>query len=681
VGNLTLRGKITIFAVTLLLLMGCSIAATVYALHRIHIVMYEAKSIVIIDIIERQFQKMALCFEKSLMGPHDYLIRRTEDEKKRFAKVFEKLMIENANLKGLIMDTRLKATPRLCQQLRETEKRLLALEEVFSQYEIAAGKVLGLKNPFGNPKAGSYMEEMDAIVDKVTDVLAEEVMLLSEISDAAIEQIHTLYQHIMILMTILGIVAVLAGSLLSYYVIQSITGPVGHLVATTRKITSGDFTARARVETHDEIGELACQFNEMVDNLVGARELTSAILHGSGDGMRVIDKDFNILQSNVEMEKLTGIASGESVGQKCYEHFHHEVCHTEMCTLRRVLMGEERIVSEVIKETRDGRKIPVQFVATPLKKGGEIIGVIESFRDISERKQAEEALQKSHDELEQMLQRLKETQAQVLQSEKLASIGQLAAGVAHEINNPTGFISSNLHSLASYEKDISALIAEYRSLISELNKAVATEEGRAAISEKLERIAALEKEIDIEFLLDDTPNLIKECREGTEQIKKIVIDLKDFAHPGEGKLKYADINKCLDSTLNIVWNELKYKATVTKEYGDLPEVQCYPQQLNQVFMNLLVNAAQAIENKGEIRIVTQANDGYVEIKISDTGVGIPKENLSKIFDPFFTTKEEGKGTGLGLNVTYQIVKKHKGTIDVESTVGAGTTFTIRIPVD
>jgi signal transduction histidine kinase len=190
----------------------------------------------------------------------------------------------------------------------------------------------------------------------------------------------------------------------------------------------------------------------------------------------------------------------------------------------------------------------------------------------------------------------------------------------------------------------------------------------------------MEGQVDLDFILGDTANLIKECQEGAERIKKIVTDLKDFAHPGADKMKYADINKGLDSTLNIVWNELKYKTTVTKEYADLPEVKCYPQQLNQVFMNILLNAAQAIEKEGEIKIVTRAFDGYAEINISDTGMGIPKEKLSKIFDPFFTTKEVGKGTGLGLSVSYNIIKKHNGTIDVESTVGKGTAFTVRIPV-
>jgi two-component system, NtrC family, sensor kinase len=141
-----------------------------------------------------------------------------------------------------------------------------------------------------------------------------------------------------------------------------------------------------------------------------------------------------------------------------------------------------------------------------------------------------------------------------------------------------------------------------------------------------------------------------------------------------------DLNKNIDSTLNVVWNEIKYKAIVYKEYGKLPDITCYPQQLNQVFMNILVNAAHAISDKGEIRIATLTSNGNVEVKISDTGSGIPRENLPKLFDPFFTTKEVGKGTGLGLHVAYDIVKKHHGMIDVESTVGKGTTFTIRLPL-
>ena len=301
-------------------------------------------------------------------------------------------------------------------------------------------------------------------------------------------------------------------------------------------------------------------------------------------------------------------------------------------------------------------------------------------QEVEKHELTDDALRKSHDELSYALAELKSTQAQIVQAEKMASVGQLAAGIAHEINNPTGFVSSNLKTLADYLNDISRLIKQYRMLITDLKDNAAGEKIASSIEKRLDQISGIETEIDLDFIVDDIMDLINDCREGTKRIKKIVLDLKDFAHPGEDKLQATDINKGIESTLNVVWNELKYKATVTKNYGDLPPVNCYPQQLNQVFMNLFVNAAQAIEERGEIRISTRADNGSVEVRISDTGVGIPKENLSKIFDPFFTTKEVGKGTGLGMNIAYNIIKKHKGTIDVESEVGKGTTFTIKIPV-
>ncbi|MBT8359113.1 MAG: response regulator [Desulfobacterales bacterium] len=274
----------------------------------------------------------------------------------------------------------------------------------------------------------------------------------------------------------------------------------------------------------------------------------------------------------------------------------------------------------------------------------------------------------------------KKANAQLLQSEKMASIGQLAAGVAHEINNPTGFVSSNLKTLTDYLNDLNNLINHYRKLVADLQD-TQPENLSSSIEKQLKQIASLEDEADIDFILEDIMDLISDCKEGAVRIKKIVLDLKDFAHPGEDKIQSADINDGIETTLSVVWNELKYKATVNKELGKLPMVKCYPQQLNQVFMNLFVNGAQAIEKKGEINISTHADNGFVEIKIGDTGSGIDQKNLDRIFDPFFTTKDVGKGTGLGLNVAYNIIKKHRGTIEVKSQLGKGTVFKIRIPVE
>ncbi len=310
-------------------------------------------------------------------------------------------------------------------------------------------------------------------------------------------------------------------------------------------------------------------------------------------------------------------------------------------------------------------------------------------RDITERKKAERrlteakeraeraerALKKGNAELKRVNKELKEAHAQLLQREKLASIGQLAAGIAHEINNPAGFVFSNLNSLQEYTEDFIKILKEYEELLS-----VCKSKGDEELLSLAQRVERVKEELDVDLLLEDIKDAISESLEGAERITKIVKDLKSFAHVDEAELKYANINEGIESTLNIVWNELKYKAEVVKEYGELPDIECYPQQLNQVFMNLLVNAAQAIEERGQIRIRTYSDGGRVYVQISDTGVGIPKENLSRIFEPFFTTKEVGKGTGLGLSMSYGIIKKHGGKIDVQSQVGKGTTFTIELPL-
>jgi len=270
-------------------------------------------------------------------------------------------------------------------------------------------------------------------------------------------------------------------------------------------------------------------------------------------------------------------------------------------------------------------------------------------------------------ELKSMNQKLEDAQNQLLQSEKMASIGQLAAGVAHEINNPIGYVYSNLGALEKYLKDMFSVVAAYEQL----------EDDPGALA----TVRQLKQQVDLDFLKEDVSALMHESREGITRVKKIVQDLKDFSHvDASDEWTFADLHAGLDSTLNIVANEVKYKAEVTKDYGDIPEVECLPSQLNQVFMNLLVNAAHAIEERGTITIRTCTHDSEVWVEIADNGKGIPAENLKRIFDPFFTTKPVGKGTGLGLSLSYSIIQKHGGKIEVASEVGKGTTFSLRLPV-
>ncbi|MDA8381804.1 MAG: ATP-binding protein [Betaproteobacteria bacterium] len=274
-------------------------------------------------------------------------------------------------------------------------------------------------------------------------------------------------------------------------------------------------------------------------------------------------------------------------------------------------------------------------------------------------------------ELQQANHKLEAAQSQLLQSEKLASIGQLAAGVAHEINNPIGYVYSNLGTLERYVGDLFSVLDAYGALEGEM----------ARESVVLTELRALKGEVDLPFLREDLAALLGESKEGITRVKKIVQDLKDFSHAdAEDEWQWADLHKGLDSTLNIVWNELKYKAEVVKAYGDLPDIECLPSQLNQVFMNLLVNAAHAIDGRGTIAVRSGADGGQVWVEVADTGKGILPQHMNRIFDPFFTTKPVGKGTGLGLSLSYSIVQKHHGRIHVDSEPGKGSAFRVWLPV-
>ncbi len=271
-------------------------------------------------------------------------------------------------------------------------------------------------------------------------------------------------------------------------------------------------------------------------------------------------------------------------------------------------------------------------------------------------------------ELTQLNERLKSAQVQLLQSEKMASIGQLAAGVAHEINNPVGFVNSNMGALEKYIADMFEVIAAYESA------------EKTVDNKRFEDVAKIKKGMDYPYLVEDIPNLLKESQDGLVRIKRIVQDLMDFSHVDESNWQYANLEQGMDSTLNILANEIKYKANVVKEYAGLPEVECMPSQLNQVFMNMLMNATQAIDTHGTITVRTGSIGNEIWVEVEDTGKGIPPENMNRIFDPFFTTKAIGKGTGLGLSLSYGIVQKHHGRIEVKSEVGKGTNFRISLPV-
>ncbi len=377
------------------------------------------------------------------------------------------------------------------------------------------------------------------------------------------------------------------------------------------------------------------------------------------------DKDGNITRFNRTLQEVTGKEYNDIIGYH-WEDFISDY-KLEVTTL---FDTSTELYHEPTGKWYMLNSYP--FYDKEQKYSGNVI----TIHDNTETKSLEEALsqdnarlEKTQQELKDAYDELKSAQSQMLQKEKMASIGQLAAGVAHEINNPMGFIASNVNSLGKYAKKITEFINVQ-------DEAIAA----AELPELSKELHEKRKTLKLDFILEDIDQLIEESLDGADRVKKIVENLKSFSRVDEAEHQAADINECIESTLNIVWNELKYKATVTKDYGELPMTSCYPQQLNQVFMNLLVNASHAIEKEGEITIRTWNGDGHVHISISDNGEGIPEDKIDKIFEPFYTTKPVGQGTGLGLSITYDIIKNHDGVLSVNSEPDKGTTFNIKIPV-
>lgn len=277
-------------------------------------------------------------------------------------------------------------------------------------------------------------------------------------------------------------------------------------------------------------------------------------------------------------------------------------------------------------------------------------------------------IQLKNEELTKAYARLQATKDMAIQQEKMAAIGQLAAGVAHEINNPIGFIASNLRTLSRYRDKLVAFMTQLQQVLT------------AADQPELDaQMAFFRQQFKLDYILEDIGQLVQESLAGTEHMGKIVSGLKSFSYADKDVLCATDLNECLDNTIQMVWNEIKYKAELHRNFGTLPTIQCNAQQLKQIFMNLLVNAAHSIDQRGEITITTRHQDGQILISFADTGCGIPPEHLSRIFEPFFTTKEIGKGTGLGLSIAFELIKKHGGDISVTSQIGSGTIFTLQLP--
>ena len=498
----------------------------------------------------------------------------------------------------------------------------------------------------------------------------------------------------------------LLAGIVAFYLTRQITKPLNNLGRTAGSIVDGSEKIEISERGPIEVVSLAHSFNLMLKRLsqvIGKLNLSMSELRQANIKLEVM-RDQLMRSEKIlnEAQQLAHIGSWERdlmtnsliCSKEIFRIFEIDPAHGGIFYEAFILTvyPEDREMVDHAYMTCFKTREPFDIVHRLLLSNGRVKWVNEhgtfhydsngvplrsigTIQDITERKQAEEKLHKYNEELEAINHQLQDTQNQLLQSEKMSSIGQLAAGVAHEINNPIGYVYSNLGTLERYVQDTFGMIELYE----REEWAIGDEAARA-------RLKAARDKLDIEFLKKDLRALMNESKDGIVRVKKIVQDLKDFSHVDTSdEWHFADLRKGLDSTLNIVNNEIKYKASVVREYGDIPEVECLSSQLNQVFMNLLVNAAHAIEERGTITIRTgtlrtgqQGEEVWVEI--ADTGKGIAPEHLKKIFDPFFTTKPIGKGTGLGLSLSYSIIQKHHGRIEVQSEVGKGTTFRVWLPV-
>ena len=441
-----------------------------------------------------------------------------------------------------------------------------------------------------------------------------------------------------------------------------------------------DRERRAREEAERLLDAKAGEMSKLNQELhaltlsLAAREARSrAILETAAEGFISSAENGRITAFNTAANDIFGCEKGQAIGQPIerYIPVASQRLEANPISVINALNNDDESSGTEVKRSvlvrseqcegirHDGISIPLSISASCFKVAGRHMCTW-VVRDITDEIASREELER--------------TQAQLLQSDKLASIGQLAAGVAHEINNPIGFISSNLNTLRQYAQDIRKMLDSHNELIELINPEL------GSINEKAEKVRKLYEELDFGYTLKDLDDLVTESIDGGERVRKIVADLRDFSHVDSPDLGHEDINDLIEKTINVAWNELKYKAEVVRQYGQLPDVPCYGGKLGQVILNLLVNAAHAIDDHGTITVSTKKHGGNARISISDTGCGIPQENLKRIFDPFFTTKEVGEGTGLGLHLTYSIVQSHGGRITAQSTVGQGSTFTIDIPL-
>ena len=456
---------------------------------------------------------------------------------------------------------------------------------------------------------------------------------------------------------------VLFATVIAFLAAKQLSSPIRALSQMTTSVAGGDLDTRVSEAWSGELGQLAVAFNHMVHTLretTFSKSYVDNIIRSMSDTLVVVDEHAMIVKANRALLDLLGYEERELQGEpvtKLLKDVSVEQEIVQALDKNRFLRGMETVYL-----AKDGKEIPVSLSSSVMRASdGRLTGFVCVAQDITER-------------------RILETQLR--QAQKLESIGQLAAGIAHEINTPTQFVSDNTRFLIDAFGDLLTYLKKTAGLIE-------VAQNETVSPQIIEETRAAMEEADMDYLSEEIPRALEDSMEGLERVTKIVRAMKEFSHPTVEK-GATDINRAIESTITVAKNEWKYVADVVTDFDpSLPLVPCLKGEFNQVILNILVNAAHAIadvtgsgsDDKGTITVRTRHDDQWVETRITDTGPGIPEEIKMKVFDHFFTTKEVGKGTGQGLSIAHNVVvNKHGGTISVDSAVGQGACFVVRLPI-
>lgn len=412
---------------------------------------------------------------------------------------------------------------------------------------------------------------------------------------------------------------------------------------------------------------------EQVRQIEEELRLHDRAMAASSCGITIADArqpDMPLIYINEAFEEITGYPTAEVLGKNCRFLQGEDRSQPELDELRAALKQGSSCRITIRNYRKDGSLFWNElFMAPVFDHAGQLTHYVGVQTDVTARKLVEEALTRKTVELERALTELRDTQVLLVHSEKMSALGQMVAGVAHEINNPISFVNSNLHSFKQSVGDLSNAYDALEGLIFEA--------GSSAEQEAARRIR---QQAELDYLLSDVEDLLAASFEGLGRVRKIVEALRTFSRLDEADLKIANIGENIRSTLLMARGELQGKVDVQLDVDDLPDIKCYPAELNQVFLNIIINAAQAVQGKGLLAITGRDLGDSLELRFADSGVGIAPDVIDNIFNPFFTTKPVGAGTGLGLSIAHKIITdRHRGTIRVESTPGAGTTFIITLP--